>query len=91
MGGERDAGDKRDSSPWGCPLSNLAFPPSVGFFRSKQNQMSASVNATTAIPPTTPVKEMEDMRLCSDSPKRPPHHRRLHLCDLQADRQTRRT
>lgn len=69
VGGERETGDKRDSSTWGRFLSTLAFPRSVGFLRRKQNQTRAIINATVAAPPTAPVKEMEDVRLCDDSPK----------------------
>lgn len=91
MGGEREPGGKRDSSTCGSPLSNLALPWSVLFSRSKQNQMSAIVNTTVAIPPTTPVKEMGDMGSCDDDSRRPAYHQRLHLCDSRTDRQNRRS
>ena len=82
LGGDRGPGDKSDSSVRGTFVSNLTFPRFIGFFRNKQNQMSATDNAIVAIPPITPVGETVDMRSPSDIPERPAYRRRLHLYDL---------
>ena len=85
VGGERGPGDKRDSSTWGSFLSSLTFPWFVGFFRDNQSKMSPMDNTIVAIPPTTPVDEMEDMRSCHGNLKIPAYHRQLHPYDLQRD------